>query len=253
MTLPVNGEVATVGEHRSVARAMSILELVLGSDAQGMRLGELATAIDAPKSSVHGLAKGLVATGYLREERGRYFVGPAISTLIAVGPTALPAVYRHGLEQLTGRWDETSMLATLVGDSVVYLDSVEPRALIRAAPPLNTRLPLWPRSAGKCFLAFMEDKRLDLYLRRNRPDVGDAERVREELETIRETRIGLNIGSTIADHIGIASPIIVGRDAPVTVAIALAGPKSRMADRVDEIAEDILQTAEFLSSDLRVD
>jgi len=52
---------------------MAILEHVLASDADGVRLLDLSAAIDAPKSSVHGLAKGLVATGYFREERGRYW------------------------------------------------------------------------------------------------------------------------------------------------------------------------------------
>ena len=239
-------------DHRTVARVMSILELVLASDAQGMRLADLSTAIDAPKSTVHGLARGLVATGYFRDEHGRYFAGPAISSLIAVGPTAFPAVYHHALEQLTGKWNETSILATLVGDSLVYLDSVESEAVIRAAPQLNKRLPLWPRSAGKCFLAFMEPKRLEAYLRRNHPTPAEAELVRGELAQIRVTRIGMNIGSTIADHIGIASPILLAK-APVTVAIALAGPKSRMQDHIDEIAQSIRDTVEILSRGLRLE
>jgi len=240
------GAAAATADHRTVARVMSILELVLASDAQGMRLADLSTAIDAPKSTVHGLARGLVATGYFRDEHGRYFAGPAISSLIAVGPTAFPAVYHHALEQLTGKWNETSMLATLVGDSLVYLDSVESEAVIRAAPQLNKRLPLWPRSSGKCFLAFMEPKRLARYLRRNHRAPADAELVRGELAQIRESHIGTNIGATIADHIGIASPIIFG-ETPVTVAIALAGPKSRMQNHIDEMAESVRETVETLS------
>ncbi|HEX3678627.1 MAG TPA: IclR family transcriptional regulator [Galbitalea sp.] len=241
-----NGEVAPTAEHRTVARVMAILELVLASGPHGMRLADLSAAIDAPKSTVHGLARGLVATGYFREERGRYFTGAAISSLIAVGPTTLPSVFHHALEELTAKWNETSMVATLVGDSLVYLDSVEPVTLIRAAPQLNKRLSIWPRSSGKCLLAFMEPKRLEAYLRRNHPAPADAERVRGELARIRETHVGMNIGETIADHIGLASPIIVG-NAPVTIAIAVVGPKSRMQDHVHEIAHSIRETAESLS------
>jgi DNA-binding IclR family transcriptional regulator len=249
-TSMTKGAAATTPEHRTVARVMSILELVLASDAHGMRLADLSAAIDAPKSSVHGLARGLVAAGYFREERGRYFAGPAISSLLAVGPTALPSVYHHGLEQLTGKWNETAMLVTLVGDSLVYLDSVESGEFIRAAPQLNKRLPLWPRSSGKCFLAFMEPKRLEAYLRRNHPAPADQERMRGELAEVRETHIGMNIGATIAGHIGIASPIIAG-EAPVTVAIALAGPRSRMQDHLDEMAQSVRETAETLSRSSR--
>src|SRR5690349_21554125 len=102
MATSSNGAAMPTAEHRTVARVMSILELVIASDPEGVRLADLSTILDAPKSSIHGLAKGLVATGYFREDRGRYFPGPAISTLLAVGPTALPSVYHHALEELTG-------------------------------------------------------------------------------------------------------------------------------------------------------
>lgn len=242
----------STAEHRTVARVMAILELVLASETSGMRLGELSTAINAPKSSVHGLAKGLVATGYFREERGKYFAGPAISSLIAVGPSALPSMYHHALEQLAAEWNETASLATLVGDSVVYLDSAQPDVLVRAVTVLNKRVPLWPRSSGKCFLAFMEPKRLEAYLRRHHPTQADADRVRDELARVREQRVALNLGETVRDNIGIASPIII-EEAPVTVAIAIAGPRSRMQDHIAEITTSVRETAASLSSDLRLE
>jgi DNA-binding IclR family transcriptional regulator len=225
---------------------MAILELVLASDAAGVRLLDLSAAIDAPKSSVHGLAKGLVATGYFREERGRYFPGPAISSLIAVGPTALPAVYHHALEQLTARWNETSMLATLVGDSLVYVHAVESKEFIRAAPDLNVRMSMWPRSSAKCFLAFMHPRRLEAYLRKHHPDPADAEMVLKELETVRETRVGVNRGGAGGAHIGIASPVLAG-DSQVTVAVAMAGPRPRMEERLEDMIQSLRETTEMLS------
>jgi DNA-binding IclR family transcriptional regulator len=247
-----NGAAGPTPEHRTVARVMSILELVLSSDPDGMRLADLSATIEAPKSTVHGLAKGLVATGYFREDKGRYFVGPAISSLLAVGPTGLPSMFHHVLEELTAKWDETSMIATLVGDSIVYLDSVEPASLIRAAPELNKRLSIWPRSSGKCFLAFMEPKRLEAYLRRNHPDPVDAAHVRDELSQIRQTHVGFNIGESVAGHLGMASPIING-DSAVTLAVAVVGPWSRVHDRMDDIAQGVREAAESLSRRPRSD
>jgi DNA-binding IclR family transcriptional regulator len=225
---------------------MAILELVLASDDAGVRLLDLSAAIDAPKSSVHGLAKGLVATGYFREEHGRYFPGPAISSLIAVGPTALPAVYHHALEELTSRWNETAMLATLVGDSLVYVHAVESKEFIRAAPDLNVRLSMWPRSSAKCFLAFMHPRRLEAYLRKHHPDPADAEEIRQELKTVRETRVGVNYGGAEGAHIGIASPVLAG-DSQVTVAVAVAGPHPRMEARLEDMIQSLRETTEILS------
>ena len=245
MSVSQTREPTPAAEHRTVARVMSLLELVLASDPQGLRLGDLANSIDAPKSSVHGLAKGLVAMGYLREENGRYVVGPAISTLLAVGPSSLPSMYRHVMEDLTKRWDETTMLATLVGESVVYLDAVEPAAFIRAAPQVDKRLPLWPRSSGKCFLAFMDERKRGLYLRRNKDAPKDTPSLRAELEEIRRTNLAVNIGGSNQGHLGIASPIRLG-DGPVTVAIAIVGPRGRMEDKMDKISKDLVKTVQSL-------
>ena len=225
---------------------MAILEFVLASDVEGVRLLDLSIAVDAPKSSVHGLAKGLVATGYLREDRGRYFLGPAISSLMAAGPTALPALYHHALEQLAEQWNETAMLATMVGNSLVYVHAVESKEFIRAAPVLNVRMSMWPRSAAKCFLAYMDQRRLDDYLRKNHSDPTDAKMVIKELADIRETRIGVNYGGAGGAHIGIASPVLT-EDLRVMVAIAMAGPKSRMEERLEDMIQSLRETTEMLS------
>jgi DNA-binding IclR family transcriptional regulator len=236
------------GEHRTVGRVMAILELVVAQDGRGVKLGDLAAHVDAPKSSVHGLAKGLVAVGYLREDDSRYHVGPAISSLIAVSNAPLPAVYRHTLERLSSQWSETAILSTLVGDTFVHLEIVEPtNVLIRAAPLLHVRLPLLPRSAGKCFLAFMEPKRQEAHIRRSGLDAEAATAMREELAEIRQTRIAVNAGGNTGIEKAFSSPII-RLGAPVTMAISIAGVGSRMQPNLDAIADSVRRAAESLSS-----
>ena len=240
-------ETAPAAEHRTVARVMSILELVVANDPDGMRLGQLADAIDAPKSSVHGLAKGLVATGYFREEDGRYLLGPAISSVLSVGPSALRSVCRPALEHLVREWNETTMLATLVGESVVYVDAVESEQFIRAAPDLNRRLTLWPRSSGRCFLAHMEPRKLEAYLKRNKDAPKDTPELRAELELIRQNKYAINTDVSIQDRLAISSPIVFGHG-PVTVAIAIAGPRSRMEGRIDDIASSLVKAVDAIST-----
>lgn len=234
-------------EHRTVSRVMAILEVVIASEPDGLRLGELSEAISAPKSSIHGLAKGLVATGYLRESQGRYLQGPAVSTLLAIGGQQVPAAYHHALEQLSKSSEETAILSILVGDSAIIVDLVEPTQTIRASPPMHQRNPLWPVSYGKCFLAFMDERRRDSYIRRTIADESERSRIAEELVTVRETRIGYNCGERFPDLYGLASPILLqGRE--VTMAIGLAGPAARMDGRMDEMAKHVLEAAERLSN-----
>ena len=47
----------------------------------GMTFAELVRALNAAKSSVHGFMRGLLAKGWLYEEQGRYYLGPAVYSL----------------------------------------------------------------------------------------------------------------------------------------------------------------------------
>jgi DNA-binding IclR family transcriptional regulator len=247
--MPNRSESTTAAaEHRSVSRTMAILELVALREPDGVRLGDLADAIGAPKSSAHGLAKGLVAVGYLREHDGRYLIGPAVLNLLGGKLPTFPAAYHSALEQLVDRWQETAFLATLVGDSSVYVDSVDSPHFIRAAPPLNTRVPLWPRSAGKCFLAWMAPRQVDSILRRDTYDAATIEGIKEQLLEIRHSRVATNLSESAPDMIGVASPILSSRGGSVTVAIAIGGPESRMKPRIEEIIASVRETADALAA-----
>ena len=247
--MPNRSETSTAAaEHRSVSRTVAILELAAAREPDGVRLGDLADAIGAPKSSAHGLAKGLVAVGYLREQDGRYLIGPAVLNLLGGKLPTFPAAYHSALQQLVDQWKETAFLATLIGDSSVYVDSVDSPHFIRAAPPLNTRVPLWPRSAGKCFLAWMPPRQVDLILRRAAYDASTIDGIKAQLSEIRTSRVATNLSESAPDMIGVASPIVSSRGGPVTLAIAIGGPENRMKPRLDEIIASVRDTADSLAA-----
>src|SRR4249920_1212498 len=62
--------------HRTIDRVTQILEQVVYNP--GMTFAELARALDAPKSSVHGFIRGLLATGWLYEDKHQFYIGPAM-------------------------------------------------------------------------------------------------------------------------------------------------------------------------------
>jgi len=230
-------------EHRTVTRVMGILESVAAAGPAGVRLGELADSVDAPKTSIFGLAKGLVATGYLIEREGRYFRGPGIQSLLGSASGASVA-YRYELEQLSQRFGETAVLSSLVGDAVVHLDAVEAPQMMRVSPVLHQRRPLWPLSYGKCFLAFMPAQRREAYLGRQGVDDVRLAAMRAELEQVRESRSAVN-----RDHelIGVASPIL-SADGGVTLAIGVTGPAARMTDKMEAVTTAVRTVADALSS-----
>ena len=65
--------------HRTVERVTRILETVVYRP--GVTLAELARTLEAPKSSVHGFVRGLLAQGWLYEQEHRFYLGPAVYSL----------------------------------------------------------------------------------------------------------------------------------------------------------------------------
>lgn len=230
----------TAKAHRTVSRVTDILEAVAAARPGGLRLHDLATSLDAPKSSVFGLVKGLVATGYLVEEESRYVLGPALGQLLAVESPSLVDAARPALEGLRDTFNETVTLATPVGESIVYVDSAESSQMIRYSPPAHTRRPLYPPSPGKAVLAHWSRRRQEAYLK----DILTAEELPAalaELDEVRESGVAFNRGETLPDVSAAAAPILVG--GKVLGVISVAGPSSRMSDRLDEVAAAVKEAA----------
>lgn len=227
-------------KHRTVSRVMTILELVAAAP-DGITLATMVRELDAAKSSIHGLVKGLVAIGYLSEEDGTYRLGPAVTFLLAPGGPGLELSARPVMKQLQRDFDETVMLATRIGDSVTYIDTVESTQLIRYSAPLKVRRPMWPTSTGKCFLAHLGDARRASYLRDHFSSQSERESAAAELAEVRRNGYAVNRGETLPDISAVASPIVTkGR---VLACLAIAGPSPRFGPSLDAAADAVCAAA----------
>ncbi|POX38012.1 hypothetical protein C3486_25230 [Streptomyces sp. Ru73] len=233
-------------EHRTVTRVMTILETAAAHS--GVRLNALCEVLDAPKSSVHGLVGGLVASGYLVEHDGGYALGPAVAALLSAPPPALADLARPAMERLREEFDETVMLAGPVGDTVVYLQVVESRQVIRYSAPLRTRRPLYPTSTGKVVLAHRSPARRDAYLRDRLPDAGRRAEVAEELSRVAAEGVAYNRGETLPDVSAAAGGVF--QHGRLVACLAVAGPTARIAPHLDAIARTVRTTAAELSQRL---
>lgn len=234
-------------EHRTVSRVTTILETV-AADPHGVRLSVLAGVLDAPKTSVHGLVKGLVATGYLREQHGAYLLGPAVGALLAPPGAPLIEAARPTMQSLLAEFDETVMLGTLVGDSVVYLEAIESTRLIRYSAPLRKRRPIYPTSIGKCLLAHMDRPARDAYLRAHFTEPAERERIERELVEIAADGVAYNRSETVPDVSAVAGIVLAPRE---TASVAIAGPTTRVADRLGELAEAVRSATREITRRLR--
>ena len=240
-------ERGNVKAHRTVSRVTTILELAAASRA-GVRLADLAAALDAPRSSIHGLVKGLVATGYLRETNGTYRIGPAINALLGAAAPTLAEAARPAMQDLHRRFDETVMLATLVGDSIVYTETIESTQPIRYSAPLRTRRPLHPTSSGKCFLAFGTEAFRENHLTGQVPDPAEQQRLRDQLDEVIREGAAINRGETLPDQSGVGAPVF--ENGSITATLAVAGPTTRLSEHITDLAAATKAAAEEVSRTL---
>ena len=212
--------------HRTVDRVTRILEEVVYNP--GLTFAELARALDAPKSSVHGFMSGLLATGWLYEQNRRLYLGPAVYGLTLASGHIRAGLVTHS--DLAGLHEQTSLavfLGVQAGDDLIYISEVGSDPVAGFDARSNIRRDPLATAGGKALLAARPDADREGYLRRrNTQDTELVGRFLDEYEDIRRTRIATNVrqsgkryalAATVHSPSGgaVASVTMVGRTADV--------------------------------------
>ncbi|HEU4438807.1 MAG TPA: IclR family transcriptional regulator, partial [Methylomirabilota bacterium] len=226
--------------------------------ANGLALRELATRLEAPKSSLLPLLRTLSARGYLAQgPRGEYRLGRRALELGLGSPAhrGLPDLARPALRALMQRTGETVFLGTLSSDglAVVFVDKVDSDQVIRYAGGVGDRRPLHATSSGKVILAFLPVSRRDRILRaltlRRYTDrtVTSLGALRAALDEARHAGVCVNLDELAVGAAGIAAPIF-DRDGLVAGACAIGGPTDRVRPRIKMLAAEVKAAARDISN-----
>jgi DNA-binding IclR family transcriptional regulator len=232
------------GSHRTVDRIAAILEHAAASPDRGVSLADVAGALDAPKSSIHGLIGGLLHIGYLLERSGRYYVGPGVGVLLgAAAQQSLGDAARDELATLRDQTGETVLLGHLVGTSVLYTEQLESPHQIRYAAPTHVRRPMLTTSMGKLFLSEMDLRRVRRIVASQAPEGEvDLDALLEELAQVRSRGYAVN-QLPMQDGITALAAGVRAPDGHLAAAIAVRGPSFRISDDEVERFADLLQGA----------
>lgn len=225
--------------HRTVDRVTRILEEVVYMP--GITFAELARALDAPKSSVHGFLSGLLAKGWLYEADRRYYLGPAVYGLtLASGHIRAGLVTHADLEALSQETKLTVFLGVQAGDHLIYVDEAGTDDVAGYEARSNIRRTLLATASGKALLAAQSTTKRDAYLRRRSPEEqGEVETLLNELDEITRTRIATNLRlSKTRFAIGTAVRNQLGE--PVA-AVTLVGPTADLQPRITRLSKILLR------------
>ena len=149
-------EAGTSGSVKSADRTLSILESLANSNRR-LSLGELASELAIPKSSLHSLLRTLRARGWVNsDETGLRFGIGVRALLVGTAFTEKDEMIRHSapvLDELSAQLDETLHMGCLDGDQIVYLAKREASHQLRLVSAVGVRLPAASTALGKALLA----------------------------------------------------------------------------------------------------
>jgi DNA-binding IclR family transcriptional regulator len=225
--------------HRTVDRVTRILEEVVYNP--GIGFTDLVRSLGAAKSSVHGFIGGLLANGWLYEERRGFYLGPAVYGLtLASGHIRAGSVTHEDLAALHKETGQTVFLGVQAGEHLIYVDEAGADEIAGFEARSNIRRALLATAGGRALLAAQPEAKRDAYLRRRRAEESEVvEGFLAACEEIRRTRVATNLrlGGT---RFAIATAIRNASGEPIA-AVTLVGPADRMTPRVQELSAVLLR------------
>ncbi len=232
---------------QTIERALGLLDAI--ADAGGsVTVSALATASELPLPTTYRLLRSITSLGYVRQLPSRqYALGPRLIRLGEGAERALSAAATTYLSALVEQTEETSNLALLDGDAVVYVAQAPSPHAMRMFTEIGRRVLPHATGVGKALLAQMSDEAVAALVRRTgMPALTDRTittlpGLMPELAKIRQRGWAEDNGE---QEVGVRciAAAIPGSTTPT--AVSISGPEARLtSDAIERLAEAVVATA----------
>lgn len=194
-------------KNKTVMRTFEILDLI-AKNPQGLALTEIVAMLDIPKSTIHDILQGLMATNgvYYKDERLKtYAIGPSIFALGgAYSRTSnLITVSKPYIEHCCAQLEQPMLLSKLVRNQIVHVYKEEPGNVFLKTPSLGVVPEGVYTTAGKVLITYSDLDREAIELIYGIKD----EAFFAELLQIKEQGYGIGVGSDGRHTVAVAAPI----------------------------------------------
>ncbi|ROT44066.1 IclR family transcriptional regulator [Pusillimonas sp. NJUB218] len=245
---------------QTVRRAMQALKLIASGTSDGMRLADVAKALNFERPTAHRLLKALVAEGMLTQHPGsrRYALGSLVFELglNATHQFNLVDICRPTLNALAEQTGDTTFLFVRSGNDAVCLARVQgPYPIQTPAVPVGARQPLGVNAGGLALLSALSERealeitqavapRLTIYGNLS------PEHIMEHWTKAQASGYALIGNRAVPGVTAMGLPVINEKGKPIA-AITVAATNSRMTqERIDEILPLLRLATEALSRKL---
>ncbi len=238
---------------RTARRLIAIFEL-FARRRTPLGSGDIAAAIDCPKSSLSSLLKTLVDEGVLNVDRATktYFPAPRI---VGYADWVLPQMFRSThvdqiMEELRERTSETVLLTVRNDLHAEVIQVTEGHQAVTLNIRPGYQFGLWTSAVGEALLSAMNDRTIYALVRRvNRRADGteplNAQRVMSVVKQIRQRGYAAGYSRVLPGVGALAAPLSFGF-AGRELVLSVGGPELRVREHEARIAKALLRALDYL-------
>lgn len=237
-----------------IARAAKILNL-LGRNAGGLSLGEIAQAVDLPRSTVQRIVGALEEQGMIRSQgAGGISLGAGLLRLVANAHVDRMTVVRPWLHKLSEAVQETVVFSRPAGIQLIVEDRIVADRELQVMPRLGQLdTPLYGTSAGRALLALDKDEEVKaLFVAQSAVQQEEvvSQTLLDQLDGIRKSGISSDQGEHIEGitTTAVALDTVLGR-----FAISMPIPTFRFERRRDLYIEELLRCKEGVFREIGIE
>ena len=241
---------------QTISRSIQVLRC-FDNEAE-LGITDIAKQLGLAKSTVFGIVSTLECNGFLEQDSrtGRYRLGTELFRLGTKVKADLLSLCKPYMERLVTAYRETVHLVIPDQCSILYIHKIESPHSMRICSKVGERQPLHCTGVGKAILAHLgESERRALtdkiqFVKLTPFTIGDMDTLSRELADIKARGFAVDREELEMGLVCVAAPVFDSSDKPIA-AISVAGPASRMTDRViREIAVPLKAYAREISGKL---
>ncbi len=244
-------------EIRTLKRALDIL-LCFDWENQKLTMTEIAKKISLAKSTTLRFITALEKEGFLiKNEDNTYTLGYTLYYLgiLAKESIDLRKIAYPIMQRLRNEYNETVSLYILENNRRrVCFEQVESTHELKRSAQLGAKYPLWAGASGKAILAFMSEENFLRIIEEIKPltneTIIDIQKLKKELQEIREKKIAFSFGEREVGVSAVASPIFDSYH-NVVGSLSMAGPSVRFTqDFAFMVQHSVYEAAKQISTNL---
>jgi len=142
----------------SLARGLAVIR-AFGDGKPQLSIREIALATGVSRAAARRCLHTLITLGYATGTDGVYELTPATLSLASnyLGATSIARLAQPVLERVSSQLHESSSVAVLDGDDIVYIARAAVRRILSIGLAVGSRLPAASTSLGRVLIAHLDD------------------------------------------------------------------------------------------------